>query len=168
MPKTPPLRQDLARTHLVACSSIHHTSEGLAPGDGMEGMTGIRVQAKACVKSCFIYHVICGSMLLRCRRVVNKGCCFFHRLHASLQFLCLGIHLTSVFGHSSHLLTCVWAFIAPCCSHSSHRLLTAWNTLGEGRRSIMYSVVHFLFGSFSVLYELRSKVVEAYMQGAKV
>ena len=52
------------------------------------------------IKSCFIYHVICGSMLLHCHRVVNKGCCFSPS--ASLQFLCLGIHRTQLF-----------AFIAP-------------------------------------------------------
>ena len=50
-------------------------------------------------------------------RVVGKGCRFSPS--ASLQFLCLGIHRTSVFGNSLHHLclcihrTLLFAFIAP-------------------------------------------------------
>ena len=80
---------------------------------------------KGGVKIVFIYHVSYGSLLVCCRRVVNKGCLLSPS--AWLQFLCLRInctlcsrlHRALCFG--IHRTLCL-AFVAPFFAHHPHPL----------------------------------------------
>ena len=57
------------------------------------------------VKSVFIYHVLYGSLLVPCHRVVNKGRRLSPSTHIGLWFL-------------------LFAYIAPCCCTHSLRYLS--------------------------------------------
>ena len=92
------------------------------------------------IKIVFIYHVLYGSLLVRCHRVVNKG----SRLRRSS---CCSHTLRPVFAHSSRPVfgircPCVRAFIA----HTFKSVLV-------GRNKVWQSYIHDMGGSQAILLQ---------------
>ena len=67
-------------------------SSCLCPVDSLVSVGVSSISPSAGVKIIFIYHASYGSLLVRCHRVVNKGCRWSPS--ASLRFLCFGISCT--------------------------------------------------------------------------